>query len=185
MNEGNATPSACFHTVSTNVPRSLWSVTLHFVLIAKIRKMGGRSLIMPCLTRLMMLGRIWTTLAGAVVCGSTLLRCGVCDPCCARSECERHSHRTIPVEEDAGIKLVLFLHVTAQRDMARPLAWVVADMQDWTAKATPTWQAGRAVAHKLRASSPAFPWRQNFDNTGAVVCDSRRAATSALARVLL
>ena len=123
--------------------------------------------------------------AGAVVCGSTLLRCGVCDPCCARSECERHSHRTIPVEEDAGIKLVLFLHVTAQRDTARSLAWVVADKQDWTAKATLTWQAGRAVAHKLRASSPAFPWRQNFDNTGAVVCDSRRAATSALARVLL
>ena len=27
-------------------------------------------------------------------------------------------------------KLVLSLHVTAQRDMARPLAWVVAGMQD-------------------------------------------------------
>ena len=37
---------------------------------------------------------------------------------------------------------------------------------------TLTWQAGRAVAHKLRASSHAFPCRQNFDSTGAVVCDS-------------
>ena len=27
-------------------------------------------------------------------------------------------------------ELVLSLHVTAQRDMARPLAWVVAGMQD-------------------------------------------------------
>ena len=102
MNEGNATPSACFHTVSTNVPRSLWSVTLHFVLIAKIQKMAGRSLIIPCLTRLMMLGRIWTTLAGAVLCGSTLLRCGVGDRCCAISEGERHSHQTRSRQEQCG-----------------------------------------------------------------------------------
>ena len=40
--------------------------------------------------------------AGAVVCGSTLLRCGVGDRCCARSEGERHSHRTGPVEEQCG-----------------------------------------------------------------------------------
>ena len=37
------------------------------------------------------------------------------------------------------------------------------------------------VAQKLRASSHAFPCTPNFDRTGAVVCDSTRAAACALA----
>ena len=45
-------------------------------------------------------------------------------------------------------------------------------------------QTGRAVAHKLRAPSHAWNCRQNFDRTGAVVCDSTRAATCALTWVL-
>ena len=40
--------------------------------------------------------------AGAVLCGSTLLRCGVGDHCCARSEGERHSHRIGPLGNDVG-----------------------------------------------------------------------------------
>ena len=63
-----------------------------------------------------------------------------------------------------------------------PLAWVVAVIQKKQGERHPdharcnirtlTWQAGRAVAHTSPASSHAFPCRQNFDNTGAVVCDS-------------
>ena len=39
--------------------------------------------------------------------------------------------------------------------------------------------------YTARVSSHSFSCRQNFDFTGAVVCDSRRAATCALAQVLL
>ena len=45
-------------------------------------------------------------------------------------------------------------------------------------------QTGRAVAHKLPAPSHAWSCRQNFDRTGAVVCDSTRAAICALTWVL-
>ena len=43
---------------------------------------------------------------------------------------------------------------------------------------------GLPVARKLRAPSQAWPCRQNFDRTGAVVCDSTRAAICALTWVV-
>ena len=91
LNAASATPSTCFHSVSTNVPRSLWSVTLYFffVLVAKIRKHGSSRTDCAQSHTAHDVGKNLDH-AGAVMIDSTPLRCGDGERCCARSEGEHH-----------------------------------------------------------------------------------------------